>query len=79
MPHQNHLETITEIFRKILGRDDLDLRIETTAADVPEWDSLSHIRLIIAIERAYGFKFSASEIQKLTNIGDLVARIQEKS
>ena len=52
---------------------------ELTAEDVDEWDSLSHIRLVLAIERQFGLKFSAAEVSRLKNVGEFVALIQSKS
>ena len=52
---------------------------ETTAKDVEGWDSLSHIRLIVAIERKFNVKFRNAEIEGLKRVGDLVALIEEKT
>lgn len=78
MNSEDILAQLNVIFRNVLDRKDLTLTRETTAADVPEWDSLSHIRLIIAIEKHFAIKFSASEIQNLSNVGDLADRIDAK-
>ena len=51
---------------------------ETTAADIEEWDSLSHIRLIVAVERKFKVKFANSEIEALKSVGDLVALVEAK-
>jgi len=72
------LETVREIMMSVLHLDDLDLTLQTTAADVEEWDSLHHIRLIIAIERRFKIKFKNSEVEQLTNVGDLVSAIDRK-
>jgi acyl carrier protein len=58
--------------------DDLVISPETTAADVEDWDSLSHIRLIVAIERAFNIRFANSEIENLGNVGELAALIERK-
>lgn len=59
--------------------DDLDVSRETTAADVEEWDSLSHIRLVVALEREFGVKFSNAEIEGFENVGDLIDSIATKT
>jgi acyl carrier protein len=69
---------IQDIMRDVLDVDDLVISESTTADDVEEWDSLSHIRLIVAIERKFGFKFKNSEIETLKNVGDLVRLVQSK-
>ncbi len=59
--------------------DDITLEDDTTANDVEEWDSLSHVRLIVAIERHYGLKFANSEIETLQRFGDIIQLVLDKS
>lgn len=59
--------------------DDLSITPDTTAEDIEEWDSLSHIRLVVAIERRFKFKFSTTEVEGLTNVGDLARLIEAKT
>jgi acyl carrier protein len=47
-----------------------------TAGDVPEWDSMSHVRLMLTVERAFNTKFAAAEIAGLQNVDDLVSVIK---
>ena len=49
-----------------------------TAKEVAEWDSLGHIRLMVAIEQAFSIKFSTSEISNMANVGELIAVIEKK-
>jgi len=72
------LREIAEIMRDVFDEDDLQVSPETSAEDVEEWDSLSHVRLIVAIERKFGFKFKNSEIEGLKNVGDLVNTVATK-
>ena len=73
------LNTITGIMRDVFDEDDLEVSEVTSAEDVEEWDSLSHVRLIVAIERKFGFKFKNSEIESLKNVGDLVNMVETKA
>jgi acyl carrier protein len=59
--------------------DEANVTAATTASDIEEWDSLSHIRLIVAIERKFKVKFKNSEIESLKSVGDLIALIQAKA
>ncbi|MGY3238622.1 acyl carrier protein [Bradyrhizobium sp. USDA 4448] len=70
---------LTSVFRDVFDEDDLVLTPETTADDVDGWDSLSHIRLVLAVSKSFGVKFSASEIGGLKNVGEFVQLIQKKS
>ena len=69
---------LNEIFRDVLDDEEINLVAATTAEDVDGWDSLAHIRLMIATQAAFGVKFSAAEIGKLNNIGDLIALINKR-
>ena len=72
------LAKVEEIFREELELDDLVLTDETTADDVEEWDSLSHVQLVAAMEEAFGIEFKSREILSWENIGDLIDSIENK-
>ena len=72
------LEKLTDIFRDVLDNEDINLNPQTTANDIGEWDSLNHIQLVVAIEKSYKIKFTASEIQNWNNVGEMVASINSK-
>lgn len=72
------LAEITGIFRDVLDNDSIKLALDTTAADVEEWDSLSHIQLIVAIEKRYKIRFTTVEINQWKNIGDLIGSLENK-
>jgi len=66
------LGKITEIIRQELPRATGVIDAATTAADVPGWDSLAHVRIILAVERAFAFRIRTTEMARLDNIGALV-------
>lgn len=70
---------LTPVFQNVFDDDSLELTPQLTAKDVDGWDSLTHIRLMLSIERALKVKFSTSEISKLENVGDLVSLIQNRT
>ncbi len=70
---------LTEVFRDVFDDDSILVTPELTAADVDEWDSFNHIRLVVAVEKKFNMKFSAAEVQRLKNVGEFVALIQAKS
>jgi acyl carrier protein len=75
------LDTIRGIMNDVfdIDVDQASVTPDTTASDIEEWDSLSHIRLIVAIERKFNVKFKNSEIEALKRVGDLVALVQAKA
>lgn len=70
---------LTAIFREVFDEDELNVTPQTTADDLDGWDSLSHIRLVLAISKAFGVKFSASEIGNLKNVGEFASLIEKKA
>jgi len=72
------LEKLSGVFHEVFDDDTIDVKPELTAKDVDEWDSLAHIRLMLSVERAFQIKFSASEIGKLKNVGELAELIGRK-
>ena len=72
------LAKLADIFREVFDDEVVVPTPAMTAADVDAWDSLNHIRLIVATEMAFGIKFGITEITGLGNVGDLVALIRSK-
>lgn len=71
MTTESVLTQVNEIFKDILENDQLNIQNKTTADDVEEWDSLSHIQLIVAIEKYYQIRFTTSEINNFKNVGEM--------
>jgi acyl carrier protein len=72
------LRRVSEIVADVLGHDALTLTRSMTAADVDGWDSLANIQIVVAIEKAFGFRFRTGEIASIDCVGTLVARIASR-
>lgn len=72
------LEKVQNIFRDVLDNEDIELTYDTTADDIDEWDSLSHIQLIVAIEKEFKVKFTSKEIMSWDNVGEMLDCILTK-
>ena len=72
------LQVVTTIIQEVLELPDLNVTVNTSAADVDEWDSMTHIQLISAIESKYKVRFALGELQALKNVGDMIELIQKK-
>jgi len=72
------VERMQAVFRDVFDDEGLVLQDELTAADVENWDSLTHINLIVGIEREFKVKFTTAEVGSLNNAGDLKAMVQKK-
>jgi acyl carrier protein len=72
------LQEANEIFKDVLENDDIKLTPVTTADDIEEWDSLTHIQLIVGLEKYFKIRFSTSEITSYKNVGEMIAGIRGK-
>lgn len=61
-----------------LKLDDFDFQDDSTADQVPGWDSLSHINVILAVEKEFNIRFKPYELLKLKNIGELQSLINSR-
>ena len=71
-------ERLTKVFRTVFDNESITLTPDLTADDIDEWDSLSHINLMLAIELEFGIEFSQSEIQNFSNVGELLECVKTK-
>ena len=62
---------LKKVILKELNLDDFDLQDETIAPQVPGWDSLNHVNIILAVEKNFNVKFKSYEVLRLKNVGDL--------
>ncbi|MBV8741205.1 MAG: acyl carrier protein [Sinobacteraceae bacterium] len=72
-------QRLTEIFRDVFDDPKLQLSESMTAADVDGWDSLSHINLIVQVEKAFKIKLSTAAVRDLKNVGDFIALISART
>ena len=72
------LSEIQDIMRDVLDDGNIVLNEKTTANDVEGWDSLTHIQLIVAIEKHFKIKFTSKEILSWKNVGEMIDGIQSK-
>lgn len=72
------LKQLDEIFIDELDTGSIKLNNATTASEVDGWDSLSHIQLVVAIEKRFKIRFTSKEIQRWNNIGELIDCINSK-
>jgi acyl carrier protein len=70
---------LTALFEDVFGDESIKLKPELSAKDVDGWDSLTHIRLILTVEKSFKTRFSTSEVGKLSNVGDLVKLIKART
>jgi acyl carrier protein len=79
METQEIKSRLTPIFRDVFSDGDLTVNESMTADDVKEWDSLSHINMIYAVEKAFGIKFSIKDARSMNDVGELIQLIKKKA
>jgi acyl carrier protein len=67
------------VFHDVFDDETIKLSPTLAAKDVDGWDSLTHIRLMLSVEKAFKVKFSTSDLGSLRNVGDLVELIKKRS
>jgi acyl carrier protein len=71
-------DALNEVFRQVLESDTIALTPATTAEDVEGWDSMNHIFIVVELEKRFGVKFQAAEMEELKNVGELAGLVQHK-
>ena len=74
----DQLNKLTDIFRVLFNRPDLELSDNLSAKDVSGWDSFNHVNLIINIEEEFSVRFSNDEVGGMQNVGNLKALLASK-
>jgi acyl carrier protein len=75
MTHAEIHQQLTGVFRDIFDDPDLEISDATTANDVEDWDSITHISLISAVEKSFQVRFNTKDVKALQNVGDFIRLI----
>ncbi len=72
-------DRVISIIRDALDDYSVPITAATSSHDVPNWDSVNHISIIVAVESAFGMKFRTAELERLQNVGELVRLVEKKA
>lgn len=72
------MERLAEVFREVFDDESLEISDATVAADVADWDSLNHVKLVVAVESAFGVRFTNREIAGWESVGDMRRALSAK-
>ena len=75
----NVITRLTDIFHEIFDEESIVLRDDMTANDIEEWDSLTHITLVLSIEKEFGMLLNASEVGDLANVGQMIDLLMDRA
>lgn len=70
---------LTEVFQDVFDDDEIVLTDATSAKDIEDWDSLEHINLIAAVERAFRMRFTVREVSGMKNVGEMLDILMERA
>jgi acyl carrier protein len=71
-------DALKKVILNVLKLDDWEIADTTLAAEIPGWDSLSHVNVVSAVETHFGVKFKYVEVLRLKNVGDLQRLVDSK-
>lgn len=74
-PENEVLSQLESLARTVFGRDDIVVNRETTARDIDEWDSLTHVQFILVVEQHFQVTFTMRQVASFASVGDLVDAI----
>lgn len=78
MSRQEILDKVNEIFHDVFDDESIVVEEATTAEDIEDWDSLTHITLISEIESAFGFKFAMKDVLGMKDVGEMLDIIEKE-
>jgi len=73
------LTRLTAVFQDVFDDDELVISRDTSAKDIENWDSLTHVTLIVKAEKEFGMRFTSAQVAGLQNVGELIDLIEQKA
>lgn len=70
------MDELTSVFQQVFDDDELVVTRTTSAADVEGWDSLTHVSLMLTIEKRFGIRFKSAQVASLKDVGELADLIE---
>lgn len=70
---------LTDVFRNVFDDEKIELSDSTTADDIEAWDSLEHISLIAAVEKAFKMRFTMREVSGMKNVGEMIDILMQRA
>ena len=70
---------LTGVFQDVFDDDSIELTDKTTADDIDGWDSLEHITIISAVEKAFKMRFTMKEVSGMKNVGEMMDILAERA
>jgi len=78
MDREEVFAKLAAIFEDVLDLDDPELSEATSGDDIEDWDSLANVRLMVAVEKAFGIELTTDEMADIETLGDIVDLVVAK-
>lgn len=78
MNREDVVAKLNLVFKDVFDDESLSIDDKTTASDIEDWDSLTHITLLSEVEDAFSIKFTMKEVIGLKNVGEMIDLILNK-
>jgi acyl carrier protein len=76
MTRTDILRTLLALARKTFDEDDLAFDESTAFEDIDDWDSMNHVHMVVAMEKAFSVRFGIGELQRVVRVADLIDIIE---
>ena len=74
--NMNHIIKLRQIFRDVFDDDSMIILESTMRAEIEDWDSVAHIKLVLALEEDFGIRLSIEEVSAINSVSAFLTAIQ---
>jgi acyl carrier protein len=75
---QNLVESVQQVLAVALNVDGSEINADTQFGDLPQWDSMGHMEVLVELEKNFGVEISAETITDLVSVPAICAHLEEK-
>jgi acyl carrier protein len=75
--HMNLIDSLQSIFREIFDDPDMRIRPSTSPNDIADWDSVAQVKIVLAVEEAFGARFTTGQVAEFHTVGDLLRGLEQ--
>jgi acyl carrier protein len=74
---QKLVENVIQALTQALNVEDGEVTAETQFGDLPQWDSMGHMEVLVELEKNFGVEISAETITELVSVPAICTYIEE--
>ena len=74
----NRFETLRETMAVTFGIETDRINANSTQNQVPEWDSVAHLNLMLALEDTFNVRLTVQDMQRLTSVPDILRHLEDR-